>query len=675
MSDQERAPSTWWTGRGKPRQELSNDELVSRVAVILFGAAAAALLMPALLAGVLLWSVWAWRHWPGWSLLVVAVVPWPVAWLVGAPLPVGDVVGAVEWLLAERTEVAWLVVWQATLPASLSLGAVAAEAVLGWQRMRAPSWRKGTPQAARKVARRAKATTAQLSAPTVADGQVLLGVDAETGKAAGVPHPTVGGIRHTFVVGATGSGKTTTATRLATAVLDGDGTEETQGSLFVVDLKGDRSTIDTWRAVAAVRGRRFVVWTMSGATVYDPLAAGDVGQRTRKVMALSEWTEPYYEDLARQLLQLTLRTLTEAGDRPTLSRLHAVLTPDGLQQLHRRATGPAGAQLAAEAKPGAMSKGKLEALESLRTKLALLTQAEHGEQLDPDVAPGREVLDIAASMDAGDVVVVSLNEMEYGSIAGHLAEVVVTDVAAAAGGRFGRQVRPAMCWVDEFSAMKPGQLRSLLQRARGAGLAVMLSTQDVSDLDRDDPQFRGAVASNVTNVVLHRVQYPESAEWCAKLVGTQAGVQETSQVEAVSRIGEAGAAGGATGLGTIRSVEEFLVHPNDGKSVADHSAYLVRMNVPAAEGRIRKVRVVPLTEAAPAEEEGAGEVEVVTPDPVPDPEPQQWETLELPVEVEVPAERPQPAVQTDAAVRPADKDASTHADSDSVRPRLPGARW
>lgn len=595
MGEERRAPSTRWTGRGRAHQDrppLNNDEAVLRLVTLSAAAVVAVLLLPAAVIGGLLAALWSWRGWsPAW-LLVPGALPWTAATLLGGePLP--NAVAAVGRLLETGISSGSLTdLLAATLPLSMALGSAAAAAVIVWQRLRAPSWRDSSRPHEQRAARRRGRRSARHVASTVIDrqGQVLVGVDVDTGRPAGLPARMLG--RHTLVVGSTGSGKTTTATRLAAATL------EQGGGLLVVDLKGDPDTVTTWRRAAAERDVTCHVWSFDAASIYDPLAAGGVAERTRKVMALAEWTEPYYADQAEQLLQLTLRAFEEVGDRPTLARLHATLTPDGLSALHRRSAGPAAEELAREA--AAMSKGRLSALESLRTKLALLTQAGYGDQLDPDLAPDRPVIDLAAALDAGEVVVVSLDELSYGHIAARMAEVVLTDVAAAAGARLRRgRPRLGMVWVDEFSAMRPGPLASLFARVRSANLALLLSTQEVSDLDREDDTFRAAVATNVATVLAHRVHDPRSAEWISQLVGTRAGWQETSQVEAISRLGAEQAAGGATGLGTVREVEQYVVHPNDIKSLPDHHAYLARLDRSHSDDRARRVRVIPLDRPAP----------------------------------------------------------------------------
>lgn len=595
MAEERSAPTTRWANRGGASggRPLDGDEVVWRLVGLACGVVVGLVLLPALLVGAALAGLWSARGWSRRWLLVAAATVTMGAWPLADQLIALGSTGVTDLVATGGRDAAvWLQLLAVTAPGSLTLGAVLAAAWLTWRQVRAPSWRGAAPPSNRHGRRTERRNLRRLATDVLDDGKVLVGVDTQTGVARGLPVSMLG--RHALVVGSTGSGKTTTATRLATATL------ERGGGLLVVDLKGDPDTIVTWRRAAARHGRTSTVWGFGLDSVYDPLAAGGVSERTRKVMALAEWTEPYYRDQAEQLLQLALRALDEAGERPTLGRLHAVMSPAGLAELHGRTTGPAGVELARET--SGMTPGRLSAIESLRTKLALLTQADFGPQLDPDQHPSAEPLDLAAALDGGDVVVISLDELSYGHIAARMAEVVLTDVAAAAGARLrARARRPAMVWVDEFSAMRPGPLASLFARVRSADIALLLSTQEVSDLDREDPTFRAAVATNVATVLAHRVHDPESAEWLARLIGTRPDWQETSQVEAVSTFGAAHAAGGATGLGTIREVEQYVVHPNDIKSLPDHHVYLARLDQRRADARARLVRVVALaTEPEPA---------------------------------------------------------------------------
>lgn len=640
------APSTRWTPGQKQsgkRRGSAEDEWEELGQLVIFGVVVlvvAGLALPTLVVFAVTAVVWKWRRWSAWWLAVGALAVLPAGWLFGWRDPAAEVLEAGRALVVGRSFDALVGVWVSVWPVLVAVGGLAAAGWVGVRRMREPSWREpreSKPASDRQIRKVAGDLETRL---TDKDGTVLLGVDNDTGRPVGVPGGMVG--RHTLVVGSTGSGKTTTATRLAVSVL-ADG-----GGLIVVDLKGDRETVELWRQIAATRDRRCVVWSFGGGTVYDPLAYGGVSERVRKVMALGEWTEPYYQTVAEQMLQLAIRALDEVGERPTLARLHNLLTMDRLKELGRRAGGPACSELVAEV--GSMDKGQQSGLKHVRMKVGLLVQAEYGPALDPALSPGRDTVDLTRALDDGDVVVVSLSELAYGHIASRMAEVVLTDVASVAGARQARDLtggevlRPGMVWVDEFSAMKPGPFASLFARARSASIGLVLSTQEVSDLAREDPTFRAAVATNVGTLIAHRIHDPDSAAWVCALIGNREGWKETSQVQALNRLD--GAVGGGTGMGTVRPVWEYLVHPTEVQSLPDHQAWVARLDRTADKDRVHRVRVVRLAH------------------PVLEPEP-----------VVEPVGCADSVVRVDEDVRPDDGDATSHHPSASVPVDLPGDDW
>jgi len=581
-----RAPSTRFTRDRGPRGEaMSQDpnDALARLFGILVLVGVGVMVLPAFTVGAVLVMVWAWRRWPVWWMLPGLVPIVGVAWW---RAPLGDRFAAVWSGLEFASPWEWVGLWGAGLPETLGLSVVGAAAVVWWHRMREPSWNEdGRPE--RGAAKRAKVCEVALASTVVEAGQVLLGIDERSGRAAGVPLPTTpGDYRHTLILGSTGSGKTTTGDRLGSSVL----TEG--GGLLIVDLKGDPEMVGRWEAHALAAGRTFRVWSFDHQTVYDPLGTGSLSERVRKIMALGDWTESaFYASHAELILQLLLRAMDEAGVRVTLASIAGHLTVPALASFGNN--GPDGHALRnAVSDP---TRERLSALESLRTKIDLLVTSDHGPWLDPDRS-GFPSLHIGAALEAGDVVVVSLNELKHGHIASRMAEVFLVDVASVAGDRVARKVtRPAMVWVDEFSAMDPAPLASLFARVRSANIALLLSTQEVSDLQRQDPTFRSRVATNVACIIVHRIHDPESVEWVAGVFGTRDGFQETSQVQRLTRLGPDPDAGGSTGLGTIREVKQYLVAPDDLRGERSHSAWVGRLDRKAADGRAQLIRVVKLS--------------------------------------------------------------------------------
>ena len=117
--------------------------------------------------------------------------------------------------------------------------------------------------------------------------------------------------------------------------------------------------------------------------------------------------------------------------------------------------------------------------------------------------------------------------------------------------------------IDEFSALEGEHVLALLARARSARLGVVLSTQELSDLERVALGFSDQVLGNTAVKVIHRQDVPESAERLASLAGTTKTWQETFQTDyqlhnALNLLLH----DGLSGRGTRKLVDEFRVHPN-----------------------------------------------------------------------------------------------------------------
>ena len=93
---------------------------------------------------------------------------------------------------------------------------------------------------------------------------------------------------------------------------------------------------------------------------------------------------------------------------------------------------------------------------------------------------------------------------------------------------------------------------SILQRGRSHGGQVIVITQSVADIDAltGQPGLLASLTDNFSGVVAHRQTSPESRDWLAKLMGTRALWQTTSQT---------GTGNMHTGRGSARRVREFRI--------------------------------------------------------------------------------------------------------------------
>jgi hypothetical protein len=148
--------------------------------------------------------------------------------------------------------------------------------------------------------------------------------------------------------------------------------------------------------------------------------------------------------------------------------------------------------------------------------------------------------------------------------------------------------------LDEFGAVvKMAAQRgvSILQRGRSHGGQVIVITQSVADIDAltGQPGLLASLTDNFAGVVAHRQTSPESRDWLAKLMGTRALWQTTSQT---------GAGNTHTGRGSARRVREFRISSDTFGALGRGEAVIY---TPIA-GDPTRARIVPyeLPDASPA---------------------------------------------------------------------------
>lgn len=567
--------------------ELDWDQVVVKIAAVL----AVAIFAPlAIAVGALVFVAassrrlhWAWGLAPGvvgavWALLAgpQAVVADHVAVYTGAWAQVPDGVAG----LAVAQWQAWLVT---LLPLSLVAGSVVGTGAAGYVVWRRAEWRedqdgqRARPGRARRQRRRIEHGKRQPK-----DGGLALGVDQGGDVVTLSPQQLAA---HTLLLGATGAGKTVTWLQMAAHAIR-------QGRPVVaIDLKADPGVIDKLREEARAAGRRVYVWTPDGNVKWNPLGRGDPTRIKDKLMAGSEWTEPHYQQAVERYLQLVTTALAASGQAPTLPQVAEYVRPERLQRL----APDVGEDLARriESYCDRLSRDQQSAIGGLESRLGVVTESTAGPWLDDRKGVG---LDVYKAVCRGDVVVFSLPSGDFPSLASLVGGMALIDLQTVAAELQARQWQgQAHVFIDEFSALEGSHVLGLVARGRSAGMSVALATQELADLQTACPELVDQVLGNTPNKVIHRVDVPETAERMASLAGTRRTWQSTHQIHEDVR-GRSTDQG--TGLGSMRQVDEFVIHPNTIKTLPTGRCALVR-KVPSPDMRL--VDVV-ATEAPPHEE-------------------------------------------------------------------------
>ncbi len=428
------------------------------------------------------------------------------------------------------------------------------------------------------------------SRPPVSVGDGALGIDAR-GERVALSDDQLSA--HALVLGASGSGKTTTLV----AVL----VEQIRAGrpVIAIDLKGSPAFARDLAGAAADAGRSFGLWTPDGPGYWNPLRHGNPTELKDKLIGTERFTEPHYQRAAERYLQTVLQVLehARAGPEPTLDEVVRLMDPKRLAGTLAKLP-PSLAGRVADYLTG-LTPDQLSGIRGFGTRLAVLSESHTGRHLMPPPrrrqaaratgAPSDSAIDLRGALGRDDVVLFSLNAGSYGKLSAQIGALVIQDLIAATGRRLyeqrdGHPQQQAIVAIDEFSALGGDHVAALFARARESRLSVILVTQELADLERAGHGLRDLVIGNTAVKIAHRQDVPASAQMIAQLAGTEH-VWDRAYHEADSLPWGRGAK-----RTTRRQVEQFIVHPNEIKTLPTGEAIVIT-KLPVA--RTEKVSVLP----------------------------------------------------------------------------------
>jgi hypothetical protein len=419
------------------------------------------------------------------------------------------------------------------------------------------------------VARAIAARRARSEALSGANQTIALGVD-RAGKPVALADSQLSA--HGLILGASGSGKSTTLLRILTEQI-GRG-----APVVAIDLKGSPAFAGRLSEAARAAGRSFHLWTPDGPGQWNPLQYGNATELKDKLIGTERFSEPHYQRAAERYLQTVLQVLEHArpGRSPTLDEVVSLMDVRRLKGALRGVPHPLADRVQDYLEE--LPRDQVSAVRGLASRLAILTESHTGRYLVPGASATAGTIDLRAALDGDDVVLFSLNSSSYGKLSAHIGTLVLQDLVSAAGDRLRTSAAPAaqaFVAVDEFSALGADHVLALVARGREAGFSTLLATQEFVDLDRAGPGLRDQIIGNTAVKIIHRQDVPASAQLVAQMTGTESVWEETRQ------IGGPWLGGYETGRGTRREVEQFVVHPNEVKTLRPGEAVVIT-KVPTA---------------------------------------------------------------------------------------------
>lgn len=457
---------------------------------------------------------------------------------------------------------------------SFLLGGIIGSIYCWWRWIRRPTWQEVnfrlTPYQWFMKRKNIADIKANRNGP--ADGRTL-GVNAKGEKIVQSERESVA---HTLVVGAAGSGKTTTV--LASTkdyIRRGEG-------VVIVDMKGSEDIPRIVAGYAKEYGRTFRHWTSqdprfeyegpaeNGAAFYDPLGRGDATRRTSMIMSMRKWNEEYFMFTIQDYLQRAIDIAIAAPPKEgvdSLQDIMALLDPTELKKRSLRVVGdPYYDQIIEEI--NYMTDKKIDAdtmktLDSMKRQLGVLRDSIQGRWLRKDPT-GKNDINIFDVAHKGEVVVFTVDSANYEHNAKILGNLIIQDLKTVSSElRNDKSRYPLNVIIEEFSAIGSDNIIGLIARSRDAGIPVTLTTQSLGDLRAVSDAFLDQLAGIVVSFIIHRANSYEDAEKYAGLSGKEMKPVFRQSVEHTTSLFGAIGKGSGTGKGSVDMEEDYKVSPNE----------------------------------------------------------------------------------------------------------------
>ncbi len=375
---------------------------------------------------------------------------------------------------------------------------------------------------------------------------------------------------HLQYIAPSGGGKTNFLKRLME-----DRIRRGKGIIFV-DYKGDFE-LATWLhrvARSANRENDFRLISLAHPEIsvpYNPIRQGSAQQIESQLMNSMTWSEEHYKKIAEETLLTLLRGLTEYRVRTKelfhLGHLHSLLkNQNALSYFVERAEKlrlPSATDLG-ELRDRLERPSEREKILGLTVSLSLIAHSAAGQLLTTDVENGSFTLEEAI---AGQKITYFLvNSLALRESARVFARLLLQDFMSLLGNKYSAPSPTSdmstSLIIDEFASFAMPEFIEFMDRARGAGVGVILAHQSRADLAAITPEFQKRIEANANTTIVTGIQEQDDAQHFASMLGTRTTMKETVQMEKDFLFFEK-----PTGLKSVREAEEFIVHPNDIKSL------------------------------------------------------------------------------------------------------------
>ncbi len=345
--------------------------------------------------------------------------------------------------------------------------------------------------------------------------------------------------QHSFIVGASGFGKTNLITILQERYL------KRGEPIIFFDPKGDLEALTSFKKLCESYGQTCHIFSEAydESIKLNPVLDGTISQVVDRIMSAFEWSEPYYEDNCTQALRASLSELEDLERNFSLKNIYDVLK----------------------------EKHNTKETVGLIVKLENIIESDFGRLLSGT----KEDYTLEKIREERSCLYIGLSTQGYGKTAMALGKIFLGELLFNSYSKLRSQVNskvskenPIAVFFDEFGALVTPRFIELENKCRGAGIDLTMAVQTVADIDSINPELTIQVMENCSNWFILKQRVSSSAEMLSEAIGTILSKKQTEMTEN----------GEKAGRGTEREVHELAVHPDIIKNLRIGQCVLLRQH-------------------------------------------------------------------------------------------------
>ncbi len=376
---------------------------------------------------------------------------------------------------------------------------------------------------------------------------------------------------HTQIIGGSGAGKT----NLLKVMLED---RMAKGhSIIFFDFKADVELMDWMAGASEQYGRSddLVILSMSDPKLsyaYNPIKHGSETEISSQIMNSLTWSEPFYKSKSEGALLVILKALCYQRDmggrdfhlgdlyqflNDASFRMDIVSAVSSLNypEMHRGDLKRICEELTIP--------NKKENFNSLITQISKILNSSAGDIVVHKIGNDEE-FEFREVMETGKVAYLFMNSLKLKDTASIMGKLMLQDLMKAVGNIYDDRnaiKHPTTLIIDEFASFATPDFGEFIEKARGAGISIVIAYQSRKSLDHIEDNLAIKVNENTANKIVFQVQDSEDVEWFCSLLGTKKTTKETYQAED-GIFGDT-----KTGMKSVREVEEYVIHPNQIKNL------------------------------------------------------------------------------------------------------------